>query len=134
MFWCFFVVDYSCKFDLYSWWVIVLWVIHLKVKRFITTDYKKVYTYCINSLVPLLVFVWSSCGRKREYPEETHLYELMTTWRQVSNSGQSGAMQACYHCASQTTFSPVCPEPYIGTNSLKPNKSGIRNCACWFWL
>jgi len=27
-----------------------------------------------------VVIVWSSCGSKLEYPEETHLSDLMTTW------------------------------------------------------
>ena len=28
----------------------------------------------------MLAFGWSSCGRKPEYREETHLSDLVTTW------------------------------------------------------
>ena len=28
----------------------------------------------------MFAFGWSSCGRKPEYPEETHLSDLVTTW------------------------------------------------------
>ena len=42
----------------------------------------------------MFAFVWSSCGRKPEYLEETHLPNLVTTWpvhmRRISNASRSG--------------------------------------------
>jgi len=31
------------------------------------------------TLVPMFVFMWSLCGRKLKYREETHLFDLVTT-------------------------------------------------------
>jgi len=32
------------------------------------------------SLAPMFAFGWSSCWRKSEFPEETYLSDMVTTW------------------------------------------------------
>ena len=46
-------------------------------------DYETSYTTYINHArwsTPMFAFEWSSCRRKPEYPGETHLSDLLTTW------------------------------------------------------
>ena len=57
-------------------------------------------------LVTMFAFRWSSCGRKPEYPEETHLSlvtnDHFTCRCQVLNLCLRGERLARYHYASQT--------------------------------
>ena len=46
-------------------------------------EYETSYTTYINHArwsTPMFAFEWSSCRRKPEYPGETHLSDLLTTW------------------------------------------------------
>jgi len=61
-----------------------MYLINFKLKFILQRLRNKLYNlYYSCSLAPMFAFRWSSCGRKPEYPEETHLSDLVTTWPSV---------------------------------------------------